>query len=100
MTSLTIETNPDVDRLLVAGRKAALGALYDRERNKTIPGTIDRHPDDYDGKGDILVRTAGADAADIGPAIDAAVLEVMVQIGPRSTPSVARPRPWWKVWGR
>lgn len=81
MTSLTITTRPDVDRLLIAGRKAALAALYDQERSKDIPGSIDAPPESYDGKGELRVLTTSIANVDIGPAIDAAVLEAVVQMG-------------------
>lgn len=88
---MVITSNPDISRLLVAGRKAALAALYDQERNKETPGRIDRPPDSYDGTSRIMI-VSGA-GLDIRGAIDAAVLEVVVQIGNPEAPA-SRPPLW------
>lgn len=89
MTALKIDANPNVPRLLVAGRKAAAVALlieaHDRQRAVSGPSM-----DVYDGKCGLKINDI-----DIGPAIDAAVLEVMVQI--QHPESRQRP-PWWKFW--
>ena len=91
---LIVAERPDLDLLLAAGRRAALAALYDQERNKTVPGSINKPPDSYDGKGELLIMAASLADVDIGPAIDAAVLEAVAQMGA----PLARLRPWWKFW--
>lgn len=93
MTALKIEANSNIERVLIAGRRAALAALYDVERNKVIPGSIDMPPDSYDGVGDIRVDAVG-DPVILNAAIDAAVLETLAQIQHPEP----RPRPWWKFW--
>ena len=96
MTSLKITENADMTRLLIAGRKAALAALYDRERNKYIPGSIDAPPDSYDGTGEISITSRGQPIV-LNAAIDAAVIETMVQIG-HPEHIVTPRRAWWKFW--
>lgn len=80
MTDYKITPDADVTRILIAGRKAALAALYDCERNKDIPGSIDAPPDSYDGTGAITIVAQGQPVV-LNAAIDAAVIETMVQIG-------------------
>lgn len=85
----------DISGLLIAGRKAALAALYDQERNKTLPGSIDHPPESYDGTGALMVLTTSIANVDIGPAIDAAVLEAVVQMG--NPEQVATPPLTWSA---
>lgn len=102
MTALKITPNADMTRILIAGRKAALAALYDCERNKDIPGSIDAPPDSYDGTGEISIVSNGSPVI-LTAAIDAAVIETMVQIGnPEliSSPVLTHPtrRRRWRFW--
>ena len=87
MTALKIIANPDMDRLLIAGRKAAAVALLIEAHDKGLPVTGPTM-DAYDGKCQLLISNL-----DIGPAVDAAVIEAMVQIA-----WIPARRPWWKFW--
>lgn len=83
--------------VLVAARRAAYAELVTRATGigATCTGsTIEQ----YDGRA--IIQVAGFD---IGPAIDAAVLEALIVAGnpdpvPECPRCAAQKRPWWRLW--
>lgn len=90
MTSLTITTNPNIDRLLHAAQRAAYGELHviAADRGITVQGATEAQ------------YTPGAmisiNGVDLRPMINAAAMEVIVQIG--NPEPVAKRRAWWRFW--
>lgn len=86
--TLKIDANPDIERLLIAGRRAAYGELLGIAKNRGLPVTGDTE-EKYLGGSDGFIGVGGLN---ILPVIDATILEVVVQVG--------RPRRghWWKFW--
>lgn len=94
---IDLKPNPDITRILIAGRRAALAALWDAERSKDIPGSIDSPPESYDGTGEITIISRETPVG-LSALIDAAVMETMVQIGNGNAPVTKTRRPWWRFW--
>lgn len=83
-------TEDERTRLLIAGRRAAVNQLRSEETLQAWNGpTVEQ----YDGTQPIVVN-----GLDIGGAIDAAVLEIMVRMQPAAPPKPIKPRVWWRFW--
>lgn len=90
MTSLKIDTN--IAPHLVAGRRAAYGVVLAKAAEIATATCTGATDSSYTGLGDITI-----DGLDIGPAIDAAVIETVVRLAHPDVPPVKH-RKWWRFW--
>lgn len=82
---MNIDPAPELDTLRTAGRRAAVLQLIGHEGLRTWSGPA---PEQYDGN-----KAINVNGLDIGPAIDAAVLETVVRLQP-----APQKRKWWRFW--
>ena len=92
MTALKIAA-PDpqaIAECLIAGRRAALGAGV-----ALIPNAQGAGEETYDGVAFLQIKSP--DGFDIGPLIDAAVIETVARVQAQAAISAPK-RPWWRFW--
>ncbi len=85
---------PDLGAHLTAGRRAAVGAVIIEGKSLDWFSYEGPNPDVLEHGFKVLVN-----GINIGPAIDAAVIETMVRLQHPDVPVVVRShRPWWRFW--
>ncbi len=87
------DPSPDLSAHLTAGRRAAIGAVIIEAKRQGYLSYNGPNPDTAMHGYEITLN-----GIDIGPAIDAAVMETIVRLEHPDVAAVPRKRRWWRFW--